>query len=75
MLVSLSKLIIHDDIKTLWKLVMLILFSAIAFFYAYLSFQDNDMINFYISLAVGIIFMALMVNNMIKVNKENKKGK
>jgi len=54
---------------------MLILFSAIAFFYAYLSFQDNEMMNFYISLSVGIIFIALMVNNMIKVNKENKKGK
>ena len=49
---------------------MLIVFSVIAFFYAYLSFQDNEMMNFYISLSVGIIFMALMVNNVIQVNKK-----
>ncbi len=54
-------------------LIMLILFSAIAFFYAYLSFQDNEMTNFYISLSVGIIFVALMVNNVIQVNKKKKK--
>jgi len=51
---------------------MLIVFSVIAFFYAYLSFQDNEMMNFYISLSVGIIFVGLMVNNVIQVNK--KKG-
>ena len=49
---------------------MLIVFSVIAFFYAYLSFQDNEMMNFYISLSVGIIFVGLMVNNVIQVNKK-----
>jgi len=49
---------------------MLIILSAIAFFYAYLSFQDNEMINFYISLSVGVIFVGLMVNNIIQMNKK-----
>jgi len=51
---------------------MLILFSAIAFFYAYLSYQDGKMTSFYISVAVGILFLGLMVNNVIQVNKKKK---
>jgi len=51
---------------------MLILFSAIAFFYAYISFQDHEMTNFYISLGVGILFLGMMVNNVIQVNKRKK---
>ncbi len=49
---------------------MLILFSAIAFIFAYMSYQDGEMINFYIALGLGIFFIGLMVNNIIKVNKE-----
>ena len=50
---------------------MLILFSAIAFIFAYMSFQDGEMVNFYISLGLGIFFIGLMANNIIKVNREN----
>jgi len=51
---------------------MFIIFSAIAFFYAYLSFQDSNMLSFYISLAVGAVFIGLMVLNIVQVNKEKK---
>jgi len=53
---------------------MLIVLSAIAFFYAYLSFQDNEMISFYISLLVGIILIGFMLNNIIQVKKMKKKN-
>jgi hypothetical protein len=53
---------------------MLIVLSVIAFFYAYLSFQDNEMTSFYIALATGILFIGFMVNNVIQVRKmKNKK--
>ncbi len=52
---------------------MLIILSAVAFFIAYLSFQDGYMIRFYISLFVGVLFIGFMVNNIIQVNKEKKK--
>jgi len=51
---------------------MLIILSVIAFFYAYLSFEDGNMLSFYISLSVGVLFIAFMVNNIIQVNKEKK---
>ncbi len=50
-----------------------IIFTVIAFFYAYLSFQDGKMIHFYIALLLGIIFIAAMVNNIIQVRKMQKK--
>lgn len=53
---------------------MLIVLSAIAFLYAYFSFQDNEMISFYISILVGIVLIGVMVNNVIQVRKmKNKK--
>ena len=54
---------------------MLILFSVIAFFFAYMSFQDGEMTKFYILISVGIVFIGLMVNNIIQVNKDKKKLK
>jgi len=52
---------------------MLIILSAIAFFYAYLSFQDNEMISFYIALSVGVICIGFMVNNVIQIKKMKAK--
>jgi len=53
---------------------MLIILSVIAFFYAYLSFQDNEIISFYIALSGGILFIGAMVNNVIQIKKmESKK--
>jgi len=53
---------------------MLIILSVIAFFYAYLSFQDNEMISFYIALSVGIIFIGAMVNNVTQIKKMKPKS-
>ncbi len=51
---------------------MLILFSAIAFIFAYMSYQDGEMINFYSALGMGVLFIGLMINNIIKVNNKKK---
>jgi len=53
---------------------MLIILSVIAFFYAYLPFQDNEMISFYIALSVGIIFIGAMVNNVTQIKKMKPKS-
>ena len=52
---------------------MLMILSVIAFFIAYLSFQDGQMIRFYLSLFAGILFIGFMANNIIQVNKAKKK--
>lgn len=54
---------------------MLIIFTAIAFSYAYLSYQVNEMSSFYIALAMGIIFIGFMLNNIIKVMRMKNKKK
>jgi 1,4-dihydroxy-2-naphthoate octaprenyltransferase len=54
---------------------MLIVFSVIAFFYAYISYQDKEMTSFYIAVGIGILFIGLMVNNVIQVNKMKKNKK
>jgi len=51
---------------------MLIVLSAISFFYAYLSYQDGEMTSFTVSLIVGIIFIGFMVNNVIQIKKIKK---
>ena len=51
---------------------MLIILSAVAFFISYLSFQDGNMIRFYISLFAGVLFIGFMVNNVIQVSKDKK---
>jgi len=52
---------------------MLIVLSAIAFLYAYFSYQDNEMSSFYVSILVGIILIGFMVNNVIQVRKMKNK--
>ena len=51
---------------------MFIILAAIAFLYAYLSYQDSNMMSFYIALSIGAFFISFMIYNIIQVTKEKK---
>ena len=51
---------------------MCMIIAAFSFFYAYISYQGNNMTSFYIAIGVGIIFIALMINNIFRTRKQKR---
>jgi len=44
--------------------------AVFSFFYAYISYRSDNMSSFYIALSIGVIFIALMINNIIRTKKK-----